>query len=172
MPYQEVAIKLDWNVSESTIRRALQKEGLARRVARRKPPISEANRVARLRFAWEHINWTREMWDTILWTDETWVIAGKHTRTWVTRAAGEAYDSTCIVEKLPRKIGWMFWGSFAGRIKGPSVFWEKEWGTINKETYSERVVPLIHGWIRMNPQLSLMQDGAPGHAAASTRQEL
>ena len=51
MPYQEVAIKLNWNVSETSIRRALQKEGLFRRVARKKPPISEANRVARLQWA-------------------------------------------------------------------------------------------------------------------------
>ena len=112
------------------------------------------------------------MWNTILWTDETWVKAGKHTRVWVIRAAGEAYDSTCIVDKIPRKRGWMFWGSFAGNTKGPCVFWEKEWGSINQQSYSEHIVPLIQGWIRMNPHLSLMQDGAPGHAAASTLQEL
>ena len=66
----------------------------------------------------------------------------------------------------------MFWGSFAGNVKGLGVFWEKDWGTINKESYSSHIVPLIHGWIRMKSQLSLMQDGAPGHLAASTRQEL
>lgn len=66
----------------------------------------------------------------------------------------------------------MFWGSFAGNIKGPCLFWEKDWGTINKETYSGRVIPLIHGWIRINPHLSLMQDGAPGHTAADTLREL
>ena len=95
-------------MSEASIRRVLQKEGFFHRVAQRKPPISEVNRIARLQWAWEHINWTREMWDTVLWTDETWVTAGKHTRTWVTRAAGEAYDPTCIVERIPRRTGWMF----------------------------------------------------------------
>ena len=165
MPYYKLAIQLEWNVSESTIRKALQKEGFNRRVARRKPPISEVNRLARLRWAWEHVDWTREQWDTILWTDETWVTAGKHTKTWVTRAPGEEYDPTCIVER-------MFWGSFAGNSKGPGLFWEKDWGSINQQTYSERTVPLIHGWIRMNPHLSLMHDGAPGHAAKGTIQEL
>ncbi|KLJ10789.1 beta-glucosidase [Blastomyces silverae] len=38
-------------------------------------------------------------------------------------------------------------------------------------SYRERIVPLIHGWIQMNPGLKLMQDGAPGHAAAETSQE-
>lgn len=66
----------------------------------------------------------------------------------------------------------MFWGSFSGKIKGPGVFWEKDWGTINQQTYCECIVPLIYGWIRMNPYLSLMQDGAPGHAAKAIIQEL
>jgi len=66
----------------------------------------------------------------------------------------------------------MFWGCFAGNTKGPCLFWEKEWGTIGQETYCERIVPLIHGWLRMNPQLRLMQDGAPGHSAGNTQLEL
>jgi transposase len=172
MQYEEVATRLGWNVSGRAIRRALKKEGFSRHIARRKPPISEANRVARLQWAREHIDWTREQWETILWTDETWVLPGKHTRIWVTRAAGEEWDPTCIIEKIPRKQGWMFWGSFHGGIKGPGVFWEKDWGTINQTTYRERIVPVIHGWIRMHPHLSLMQDGAPGHAARATIEDL
>ena len=105
MPYFEVAIELNWNVSESAIRRALHKEGYHRRIARRKPPISEVNRVTRLAWAIEHRFWTREQWNRILWTDETWVTAGRHTRTWVTRAPGEEWDPTCIVERNPRKSG-------------------------------------------------------------------
>jgi transposase len=70
----------------------------------------------------------------------------------------------------------MFWGCFSGQDKGPSLFWEKEWGTITQETYSERVIPLIHGWIQLKGregiQLSLMQDHAPGHAGSITMEEL
>ena len=67
----------------------------------------------------------------------------------------------------------MFWGSFSFELgKGPCLFWEKEWGTINKDTYCEHIVPIIHGWIRLHPELILMQDGAPGHAAAQTLAEL
>lgn len=142
MRYCNIAYHLGLDCSEHAIRRALQKEGLFRRIARRKPPISEANRQARLRWAWEHVDWTREQWDTILWTDETWVMAGPHTRTWVTRTAGEEYDPTCVVEKIPRKLRWMFWGSFSGKTKGPGVFWEKDWGPIGSQTYCERIVPL------------------------------
>lgn len=45
-------------------------------------------------------------------------------------------------------------------------------GTINQETYCQRIVPLIDGWIRTNPGLQLMQDGAPGHLAGDTIREL
>ena len=55
----------------------------------RKPPITERNRVVCLAWAHEHVNWTMEQWYEILWTDETWIIGGRHTRTWVTRRAGE-----------------------------------------------------------------------------------
>jgi hypothetical protein len=66
----------------------------------------------------------------------------------------------------------MFWGSFSGSLKGPGLFWEKDWGTIGATSYRERIVPIIHGWLQMNPELILMQDGAPGHAAAETQEDL
>jgi len=48
LPYCQIPWKLGWDVSEDAIRWALQKEGFSRRVARRKPPISEKNRLLRL----------------------------------------------------------------------------------------------------------------------------
>ena len=124
----------------------------------------------------EHVNWTIEQWNRILWTDETWVTSGFHTRIWVTRKAGEELDSTCLRESPARKRGWMFWASFHANIKGPCLFWEKEWGTIGSQSYCERTVPIIDGYLRLNQQnsiyLDLMQDGAPGHASKETQKEL
>lgn len=42
------------------IRHALRKAGFRRYVARRKSSISEQNRIKRLKFAYNHINWTQE----------------------------------------------------------------------------------------------------------------
>jgi transposase len=64
-------------------------------------------------------------------------------------------------------LGLLFWGN-----KGPSLFWEKEWKTINKERYCERVIPLVHGWLRLFPDLQFMQDSAPCHWAGFTLDEL
>jgi len=66
----------------------------------------------------------------------------------------------------------MFWACFSGITKGPHLFWEKEWGSINKESYCQHVIPLVHGWCRLNPSLTFMQDNASGHAAKMTIQEL
>ena len=126
MTHMELADALGWNVSEDAIRRAFVKEGFKRRIARLKPPITEKNRVLRLQCAIAHKDWTREQWDTILWSDEIWATDGRHTRTFVTRRVGEEYDTTSIVEKRPKRKGWMFWGTFSGKYgKGAIQFWEK-----------------------------------------------
>jgi transposase len=159
-------------IGPQAIKYALHKRGYFRRIALRKPPISEKNRISRLEWAHEHLHWSEEQWYQVLWTDETWVTAGKHRKTWVTRCAGEELDPTCIVERVQRKSGWMFWGCFAGTTKGPYVFWEKDWGSITAASYQQHTVPVIAGWIQMNSYLFLMQDNAPGHAAQETRQDL
>ncbi len=56
MPYKVIPWKLGWDVSEDAIRLALKKEGFSRRIARRKPSISEKNRLLRLAWAHEHLN--------------------------------------------------------------------------------------------------------------------
>ena len=72
----------------------------------------------------------------------------------------------------------MFWGCFHADIKGPYLFWEKEWGSINQFSYQEHIVPLIDGWSRIQsdafgePELLFMQNNAPGHAAHTTIAEL
>lgn len=66
LPYNQIPWKLGWDVTEDAIRLALKKEGFSGRIARRKPPISETNRLLRLAWAHEHLNWTKEQWQTIL----------------------------------------------------------------------------------------------------------
>lgn len=71
----------------------------------------------------------------------------------------------------------MFWGCFSGGRKGPGIFWEKEWGYITAETYQQRTIPIIHGWIQLcrsqfRDSLILMQDGAPSHSATGTLEDL
>ena len=70
----------------------------------------------------------------------------------------------------------MFWGCFAGKSKGPGIFWEKDWGTINAESYWQYVILVVDGWVELERRrgfpLSFMQDNAPAYAAAATLQDL
>jgi len=71
LSFQQLAEELDFGVGRKAIRAALVKEGFYRHLAMRKPPISERNRVIRLQWAQEYLNWTQAQWNSILWTDET-----------------------------------------------------------------------------------------------------
>ncbi|KAJ6781189.1 hypothetical protein PWT90_05966 [Aphanocladium album] len=177
MTYLDLSLQLFNNqFSPSIIKRMLYRQGFRRRVARRKPPISEKNRVRRLAFAQEHKDWSIDQWSQILWTDETWVAGGTHRQVLVTRRAGEEYDPTCVVDRLQRKRGWMFWGSFSGAQKGPGLFWEKAWGSINSQSYLSHTVPVIGDWLRhqegRGKKLVLMQDGASAHRSKEVLRDL
>lgn len=174
MSYLQLAEALwpEGEVGADSVKYALHKRGYRRRVALRKPPLQQRHRTARLEWAQEHLHWTEEQWRKILWSDETWVKAGTHRKILITRRPGEELDETCLVERIQRQAGWMFWACFHSNIKGPSIFWEKDWGTINQESYCAHTVPVVHGWIRMNPSLLFMQDNAPGHSAGRTKTEL
>ena len=77
MSYKQIGMRV--GISEHQVKRRLHQLGYKRYVARRKPPISEQNRIKRLAWAEEHRWWTREQWNAILWSDETWVTGGRHT---------------------------------------------------------------------------------------------
>jgi hypothetical protein len=64
----------------------------------------------------------------------------------------------------------MFWGCFSGlNNKKPGIFWEKDWGSINKISYYQHTVPIIYSWIRMHPEQLLIQDNTPGYIVQYTR---
>ncbi len=168
MQWERVAERFGW--SYWVVRRIFRANGYHRCIALRKPPLSPVNKIKRFNWAEAHVNWTWEQWNRILWTDETWTTNGKHRRVRVTRRAGEQLDPTCIVDKIQRRKGWMFWGSIAGSVGlGPALVWEKEWGSITAESYTDHIVPQILAWLDHNPGHSFMQDSAPSHAARMTR---
>lgn len=176
MPWYQLPAALGFDCSVEAVTTALRRAGFGRYVALKKPFISEENRQKRLQFAYAHRDWTPEQWSRILWSDETWVTAAIHRKVWVTRTKGESLDTTCIVDREQRPIGWLFWGCFSGQAgQGPCQFWEKEWGTITSRSYSDRIIPLVDGWFRLCSLQGLthefMQDNASPHVAALTMQE-
>jgi hypothetical protein len=176
MSYKQLAKEFDfWDVGHKAIKAALDLEGFSLCWAMRKPPISEKNRKLHLKFCREHLSWKPADWAKFLWTDETWVKDGRHRKTRILRRPREEWDDTCVEDKVQRKKGWMFWGAFHGNIKGPAMFWEKDWGSISGPTYRQYTVPIIAQYLcdiaglkGMENELIFMQDNAPGHAAKET----
>lgn len=163
-------------VKKDAICTALLLEDFHRRLTMRKPPISEINRQIYLRWELEHVNWTVEHWYQILWIDETCINGGRHTRTWVTRRVTEDWNPTFTVERYKRKKEWTFVTRYHEHAKGSDIFWEKDWGTIDKESYQAHTVPVIRGYIQLMRRegihLVLKRESASRHVAAETSEDL
>ncbi|CAD6192511.1 unnamed protein product [Caenorhabditis auriculariae] len=63
---REVFLNSPYLPSVSTVKRLLNAAGIMGRRAVKKPLISEKNRAARVKWAKEHLNWTRQDWNKIL----------------------------------------------------------------------------------------------------------
>jgi len=55
MPYLEISLALNWDVSALAIQHSLERAGFLRHIARYKPHISEKNRILRLAWARKHL---------------------------------------------------------------------------------------------------------------------
>lgn len=67
----EIQRELSISVCDETIRNVLRKNGYHGRVPRRKPLISERNRIKRIQFARDHKNKDNSFWDQVMFTDES-----------------------------------------------------------------------------------------------------
>ncbi|KAF2277286.1 uncharacterized protein EI97DRAFT_449467 [Westerdykella ornata] len=105
---------------------------------------------------------------------QSWVQSGRDRKQWVTCKYDEKLHSIYVIIRHQRKHGWMFWDSFHSNVKGSSLFWEKEWGTITGEAYAARILPIMESyiWHYYGGTLIFMQDNAPAHKYYLTMQEL
>jgi len=68
-------------VAPCTVSRAMHTQlNLSSHVAVKKPFLTAKQRLARRRWAWEHLGWKLEDWERIIWTDEASVEIGKESR--------------------------------------------------------------------------------------------
>jgi hypothetical protein len=60
IPWEDIPKVFGWDCGIEAIQAAFKKEGFVRRNTGTRPPISEKNRILRLKFALEHVHWTDE----------------------------------------------------------------------------------------------------------------
>jgi hypothetical protein len=65
----------------------------------------------------------------------------------------------------------MFWGYIVYVKKGSSLFWEKEWGSINSTRYDERILSLMEQFFRDHPLASTASGKTMPPLTARTRQD-
>lgn len=81
---------------EKAIRTAFRLAGYSRRKATKKPFHTQKQREDRLKWAYEHINWTEEDWRRMCWSDESSFIMDWGD-VYVTRLPEEALHPDCMI---------------------------------------------------------------------------
>lgn len=131
---QEVQEEMGKTVSVSTIKKYLHEGGVKGRTARKKPMISNRNRIKRLQFAKTHLKETPNYWKRILWSDETKInLFGNDGPAKVWRKPNEALKSKNIRPTMKHGGGCiMVWGSMSAGGVGNLAFIDT---TMNAEGY-------------------------------------
>jgi transposase len=124
--FEEIALLEGVTSCKQSLYKAFEKEGYFHRVATEKPLITPAQREARLKWAYSHLEWTPEMWAAVVWTDKA-SIRTDGGQIFVTRSAEEKYDIDCCIPKFRGYSSWMIHGSISHGNKGPLVVFEKDW---------------------------------------------
>lgn len=107
---------------ETAIFRALRSMGYSRKKPPRKIELTYQHRAARLAFAYEQLALrpNPEDWEKVIFSDETWATNNPMWKRWITVHDTEDPRTWALLRQKPH--GWMFWGCFAGRHKGPGFF--------------------------------------------------
>ncbi len=157
---------------ERAISRALQSLGFHRTTHPRVLKLTERNKAQRVAFARQQLE-LRPLpvqWERVVFSDETWAKNVYQGKRWITISSDEAPGTWPILRTKGK--GWMFAGQFAGALKGPSLFWEKEWGSITAHKYIFFFLPLTRAFIREHTLEIFQQDNAPAHGATITKDAL
>ena len=158
------------NVCANTISSRIKESGEFNSYwACRKPFISKKNRIHRVQWAKEHLNWTKEQRNRVLWTDESPFVLRYNGKVRVWRMHNERYDPRCIrgTVKHDKKIN--VWGAFAANGVGALTRIE---GILVAEKYvtilEDHMVPSAYmlfgyeNWV-------FQQDNDPKHTAKLTK---
>lgn len=154
-------------ISTRTVRRRLKEAGLDSRRPATAPLLSRENRVARLRFARDHCNWSVDDWKRVLFTDETRVsLKSPDGRERVWRRPGERFAQCNISPRIPFGGGsTMFWGGICYDARTELVPIRPR--SMNATFYLENIV--VEHVMPFGPFLGqdflFMQDNARPHVA-------
>jgi transposase len=165
---EEVNKVLPHALSTRTVQRRMHQWGIYAHAARKVPLISRRNRIARVAWVRERLNWTMEQWKQILWSDESrFTLFQADGRVNVWREMNERYNQDCMHQTDRRGgPGVMVWGCFSWAGLGPLIICH---GSMSADTYSDILHLHVYPTLLVmfgDPENSYFQDdNAPIHRA-------
>ncbi len=171
---EHIASYCNKTVHPQNIRRILHSSNIFGRSPRKKPLISEANRVKRLNFAKEYVNKPDSFWKTVIFSDESkFNLFGSDGKKYVWRKPNTELQTKNLRPTVKHGGGnVLVWGCMASGGVGNLTFIE---GIMNAECY---INVLRHNLKDSARKLGLentfyfQQDNDPKHTAAKTREWL
>ena len=160
-------------VSESTVKRTLRRNGLNSRIKRKKTYLRKMHRIARMKFAKKYRSWTAEDWNKVIWSDESkFMIYGSDGREYCWKKPNEPLRDHHV--KPTVKFGWgniMVWGCFTSDGVGNIC---RIYGHMNGDLYRQILKEDLLGtieWHGMDKEnIIFQQDNDPKHTAHLTKQ--
>mgnify|MGYP005853465371 CR=1 FL=1 len=156
------------SVSKHTVRRIANEEGLVYRRRKKKPLLTDAHKVARLRFARRRR--PRGFWGRVMWSDEASFALYSSTKGEWADEGEEAEPHETV--KWPPRI--RVWAAISTKGKTPLVRIPKKMKAEEFETLLvEKLMPLMCDAIGGGPEdFVFMQDGDGTHTAKKVRKRL
>lgn len=159
--------------SRSGLRKYMKREGVRGRIKRKKPLISNRNRLRRIIFAKQHLNWGDEEWGKVVWSDESTFELVRSRGKEYYYSIKRGWDSS--TRKLTTQAGKqkvLLWGCFKNNEVGVLYHCRN---TINANLYQKILKDAAFSSIdafHCGDDFIFMQDNAPPHKARSTLQLL
>ena len=163
------------SVSYETVRKVLKAKGIGSYSATRKPMLTVRDRLRRMKWCKERLNWPIEKWAKVMWSDESnYQVVNRKCQITVKRLRSEKYHPRFCTARLQAGGGSAgIWGCISHKGTGCCELYT---GRIDqyryRETLENAMIPSAELFYDSDQAWYFMQDGAPAHTAGSVKEWL
>jgi len=157
------------SVHPNTVKNRLKETGLQGRVLVKKPLLLPRHIKARVEFAKQYQNWTKDDWAKVIWSDETKIcLHGSDGRRWTWKRPDEPLQNKHVKQTIKFDKSVMAWGCFSRAGVGDICI-------IEDKLTSAKYVRILSTHMQpsaarlVGPEYIFQQDNDPKHTANNTK---